>query len=198
MHTATIGQPVGVYVEMTLVSCAACGISFGMPADLNRRRREDGKDFHCPNGHVNVYKSELESLKKQLADAKAAQGAAEGARARAEALKEDTNKALQREQAAHAATKKKLEVAAANKNLDDMVPPGEDVVVPPPAPTGWVTMEERIVKCLSDGKTKHYTDMAKEMGVKPTTLSPVLSKICAKKLVVRGEPGMYRLPTAAP
>lgn len=192
MHTATIGQPVAVHVEMALVTCASCGIAFGMPTDLNRRRREDGKDFTCPNGHVNVYKSDMETLKKQLVDAKAAQVAAEGARARAETLKEDANKALQREQAAHAATKKKLEVAEGH------VPLGEDVAPPPakpPAPTGWVTMDERIVKCLSDGKTKHYKDMAKEMGVKPETLNPALSKAHAKKLVVRGEPGMYRLPT---
>ncbi len=191
MHTATIGQPVGVHVEMTLVTCASCGIAFGMPSDLNRRRREDGKDFHCPNGHVNVYKSDLESLRKQLADAKAAQATAESARVRAEKLKEDTEKALQREQAAHAETKKKLVFTGEDRKIDDAAPPPAK----PPVPTGWVTMDERIVKCLSDGKIKHYKDMAMEMGVKPDTLNPALSKAHAKKLVVREGPGMYRLPT---
>ena len=50
------------------------------------------------------------------------------------------------------------------------------------------------MKCLSDGKTKHYKDMAKEMDIKHQTLNPALSKAHSKGLVVRAGPGMYLLP----
>lgn len=188
MHAATIGQPVGVHVEMTLVNCASCGISFGMPSDLNRRRREDGKDFHCPNGHINVYKSDLDTLRKKVLDA-------EGNAIKWEKAYKDLNQALSKEQAAHEATRKQVAKLAADKQVGGVAP-----AVDPPAkpPVIWVTVDERIVKCLSDGKTKHYKVMADEIGIKHQTLNPALSKAHAKGLVVREGLGMYRLPTKTP
>ncbi len=41
---------------MISVSCANCGVVFGMSDDLHARRRKDGQGFACPNGHSNVYK----------------------------------------------------------------------------------------------------------------------------------------------
>lgn len=32
--------------------CAACGVLFGMPSDMEDRRREDHRAFYCPNGHT--------------------------------------------------------------------------------------------------------------------------------------------------
>jgi hypothetical protein len=58
-----------VWVTVTLVSitCASCGIAFGMPDYLQRQRRRDGADFHCPNGHENVYReTDADKLRKQL------------------------------------------------------------------------------------------------------------------------------------
>ncbi len=40
---------------MIAVSCAACGVEFGLTDDLHARRRKDGQAFVCPNGHSNVY-----------------------------------------------------------------------------------------------------------------------------------------------
>lgn len=37
------------------VSDCTCGVVFGMPAGLQRRRLRDGKTFYCPNGHPLVF-----------------------------------------------------------------------------------------------------------------------------------------------
>ena len=38
------------------VDCANCGITFCLTRTLYERRSRDGRDFWCPNGHVNVYR----------------------------------------------------------------------------------------------------------------------------------------------
>lgn len=45
--------------------CCVCGIAFAMPEDIQRRRRNDHKDFFCPVGHRQHYlgKSEEERLR---------------------------------------------------------------------------------------------------------------------------------------
>lgn len=40
------------------VECAQCCISFGVTDGMLTRRRKDGVDFYCPNGHANVFKQE--------------------------------------------------------------------------------------------------------------------------------------------
>ncbi|WP_051790995.1 hypothetical protein [Amycolatopsis jejuensis] len=55
--------------ELTLVSthCVTCGVPFAMPDYLMRKRREDGGDFYCPNGHSLVFReSEATKLKRRL------------------------------------------------------------------------------------------------------------------------------------
>ncbi len=52
-------------------TCCTCGIEFGIPEPWNNKRREDHKEFYCPNGHVLTYRDgPLETLKKELADEK--------------------------------------------------------------------------------------------------------------------------------
>lgn len=34
--------------ELNAIECAACAIVFGVPADYERRRREDHQGFWCP------------------------------------------------------------------------------------------------------------------------------------------------------
>ena len=36
---------------MTVLTCANCGIRFGVPGTWAYARRKDGRGFHCPNGH---------------------------------------------------------------------------------------------------------------------------------------------------
>lgn len=62
-------------IEVEFVDCADCGQTFGLTADFIRRRRADGKTFHCPLGHVNYYREtendkvrrERDLLRQQLA-----------------------------------------------------------------------------------------------------------------------------------
>lgn len=54
-------------VTLDSISCANCGVVFSLPWDRLQRLRENGKDFYCPSGHVNVFRpTELEKVKKQL------------------------------------------------------------------------------------------------------------------------------------
>jgi uncharacterized C2H2 Zn-finger protein len=62
MQTLTYSSTLG------LETCCNCGMSFGMPVDYQRRRREDHGWFHCPAGHAQHYagKSEEEKLRDEL------------------------------------------------------------------------------------------------------------------------------------
>jgi hypothetical protein len=44
-------------VILNATECAACGVVFAMPADLEEARRRDRGAFYCPNGH-NLHYSE--------------------------------------------------------------------------------------------------------------------------------------------
>lgn len=56
---------------LIIENCCNCGVTFGLEKDLYNRRREDHKDFYCPNGHGQHYtgKSETEKAKDELAQA---------------------------------------------------------------------------------------------------------------------------------
>lgn len=56
--------------SLTLVEieCANCITHFAMDEALQRRCRETGREFYCPNGHSNWYKNnDLDRLKKENA-----------------------------------------------------------------------------------------------------------------------------------
>jgi hypothetical protein len=38
------------------LDCATCGVEFCLTQGLYRRRKNDGADFYCPNGHSNVFR----------------------------------------------------------------------------------------------------------------------------------------------
>lgn len=40
----------------TSVVCATCHVVFAMPLSLYEQRKQDGKNFYCPNGHSLWYK----------------------------------------------------------------------------------------------------------------------------------------------
>lgn len=53
------------------VDCANCGIQFCLTRNLYERRRDDGREFFCPNGHSNVYRptpdqERIKELEKRL------------------------------------------------------------------------------------------------------------------------------------
>lgn len=48
------------------VDCAKCGVQFCLTPALYRRRKADGADFYCPNGHANVYRPTVDQ--KRIAE----------------------------------------------------------------------------------------------------------------------------------
>jgi len=54
---------------LVVQDCCVCGITFGVPADFDRRRLDDHKSFYCPAGHAQSYtgKTEAQKLREQLA-----------------------------------------------------------------------------------------------------------------------------------
>lgn len=59
-------------VELYVMSCSNCGITFGVPNDWDDARRQDGLTFYCPNGHHQCYrKTEVDLLRERLANTQA-------------------------------------------------------------------------------------------------------------------------------
>lgn len=54
-------------LELFVSDCASCGVVFAIPSTLEKRRREDGQNFYCPNGHVLVFSGPSEAEKKATA-----------------------------------------------------------------------------------------------------------------------------------
>jgi hypothetical protein len=57
-----------LFVTLTHVECASCGVVFGMTAGFTQRRRDDHKTFYCPSGHHQYFygETEAERLKRKL------------------------------------------------------------------------------------------------------------------------------------
>ena len=55
-------------LRLTIVSCCACGIEYGIPEELNRRllEKKHTQDTYCPNGHAQVFTGR--SMEQQLKD----------------------------------------------------------------------------------------------------------------------------------
>jgi hypothetical protein len=55
-------------VEIEFIDCAACAMTFGLTADFIQRRRNDGANFYCPNGHTNHYRENEQDRIRQERD----------------------------------------------------------------------------------------------------------------------------------
>jgi hypothetical protein len=65
----TYRQDIG-QVTLYVSDCAECGVVFGIPSTLERRRRDDGGAFYCPNGHNLVFtESEVDKARKRAEQA---------------------------------------------------------------------------------------------------------------------------------
>lgn len=65
IETYTMQHAFDLYIS----DCAHCGVPFGIPKAMERRRRQDGRSFYCPNGHslfFSTNETEEEKLKKKL------------------------------------------------------------------------------------------------------------------------------------
>ena len=52
-----------VPVELVTEECCNCGVIFGLTKQLKGERRDDHKNFYCPNGHPQHYVGESEAEK---------------------------------------------------------------------------------------------------------------------------------------
>lgn len=77
------------FVENTWLEteiCCNCGMLFAMPADMQRRRREDHKTFFCPAGHGQHYTgpTEADKLRREVERERQVREAAEARAGKAE------------------------------------------------------------------------------------------------------------------
>ena len=55
--------------EIAAVRCCVCGVCFGLSSYCLAKRREDKKQFYCPNGHSQSFlESDAERLTRDLAN----------------------------------------------------------------------------------------------------------------------------------
>lgn len=48
------------------IDCCECGIVFGVPDGWQRKKRETGATFYCPNGHAQCYRdSDLDKMRRE-------------------------------------------------------------------------------------------------------------------------------------
>ncbi|SRR5258708_4936831 len=61
-----------VQTEFSIDTCCVCGIIFGAPAWYMQKRRNDGGDYYCPNGHPLVFtEPRVKVLERELANLRA-------------------------------------------------------------------------------------------------------------------------------
>lgn len=105
-HTSVRTRIQGTHVDhltsLYISDCPSCGVIFGIPTEMEKRRRDDGKQFYCPNGHTMSWHDTLE--KRLEADLKRE-------RETAEWLREE------RDAARHLAETERRRAAAAKGNL---------------------------------------------------------------------------------
>lgn len=86
-----------ITVSRTLVprDCAVCGTTFAISEYFEKRRRDDGEQFYCPNGHSLSFNDTLEKrLKKELAQERASHDQTRAQCRDEEDMHDDTKKRL--------------------------------------------------------------------------------------------------------
>ena len=58
-------------ISLEVRTCPVCFINYALPIELVQRKKREGGDWYCPNGHNLVFtESETDKLRKQLESAK--------------------------------------------------------------------------------------------------------------------------------
>lgn len=53
---------------LSRMTCGECGIAFAVPEQWRAKKKENGSDWYCPNGHVRVYReSDVAIAERKLA-----------------------------------------------------------------------------------------------------------------------------------
>jgi hypothetical protein len=60
----------GSVIQMYVSDCPDCGVIYGITVEYEKRRREDGRGFYCPNGHNGSFgESAIDKAKRLQAKA---------------------------------------------------------------------------------------------------------------------------------
>lgn len=66
MSRVSVRANTGQTLQLYVFDCPACGVIFGVDTTYDDRRRADGRDFYCPNGHSMSYsETEVDRLRKE-------------------------------------------------------------------------------------------------------------------------------------
>ncbi|VXB82575.1 hypothetical protein [Aeromicrobium sp. 9AM] len=68
MTTRTV-QDISINLALRVDHCITCGVVFGVGDDFRARRKEDHRNYYCPNGHQQHYikgSSQAEKLQAEL------------------------------------------------------------------------------------------------------------------------------------
>ena len=92
--------------DVLISRCASCGVQYGVTAEFDEDRRNDGKAFYCPNGHTLSYgetevdriRRERDRLKQSLAEIDQSRAAAWNRAKEETAKREKVEKELKRQQ----------------------------------------------------------------------------------------------------
>lgn len=58
--------PLAHKADLYVLDCSQCGVVFGVPSTMEKRRRSDGRTFWCPNGHtMSWHTTEEDRLRKR-------------------------------------------------------------------------------------------------------------------------------------
>lgn len=96
----TYANDVTITTEIRALNCARCGLTFGISKSFERFRREDKREFYCPNGHEQFFPGKTKAeIAQEERDA-----------ARELAARESNRRRLAEQEAAH-----ERRVAAAHK-----------------------------------------------------------------------------------
>ena len=86
---------ISVGLKLTVLDCANCGIVFGVSTELEKRLRENGATFYCPNGHSNYFsESAVEKAKREADELRRALAIQEAATKRERVRRDNAEKSL--------------------------------------------------------------------------------------------------------
>jgi len=94
------------FVTLNHYTCPTCGVIYGLEANLDAKRREDGREFYCSNGHSLSY-HETALMRSEKA-AKRAQELLDWERRANQSLRDEKTR-LERSRSAIAGAKTRLQ-----------------------------------------------------------------------------------------
>lgn len=55
-------------IDFYVGDCPYCGVVYAITSDYEKRRRRDGRNFYCPNGHLIIFGKSAADIERDRAD----------------------------------------------------------------------------------------------------------------------------------